>query len=90
MREGLEMSVGNHFHHVLTFLDQAAQAQGVSLPGESGSLFDHRILDSFGLLEFIGFLEDTFIIKIPDEDLAPDRFATIEKIREYIGSRVER
>ena len=88
MKDTLKPQLGEHFHHVLTFLDNAAQAQGVALPGESDSLFDQRVLDSFGLLEFIGFLEGTFAIKIPDEDLTPDRFETIEKIREYIESQV--
>ena len=90
MKDTLQTKVGDHFYPVLTFLDQAAQAQGVSLPAETDSLFDQGVLDSFGLLEFIGFLEETFGIKISDEDLTPERFATIEKIREYLESRVGR
>ena len=90
MKDTLKPQVGEHFRNILSFLEQAAQVQGVSLPTESDSLFDHGVLDSFGLLEFIGFLEETFAFKIPDDDLTPDRFETLEKIRQYIESQVGR
>lgn len=90
MNRASKLNVGDGFRRVLTFLEQTAQAQAVSLPAETDSLFDKGVLDSFGLLEFIGFIEETFDIKIPDEDLFPDRFATVEKIRQYVESRVGR
>jgi acyl carrier protein len=87
MEGGTRVSTTDYFKPVLTFLERAAQAQGVQLPGESASLFEHGVMDSFGLLEFIAFLEETFIMRIADEDLTPDRFASIRKIREYIEHR---
>lgn len=40
--------------------------------------------DSTTLLEFILELEDEFDLIIPDEDLLPDNFASIDKITNYI------
>lgn len=88
MKDAVEAKDGYPFQRVRSFLEQTAHAQGVRLPGDSDSLFDNEVLDSFGLLEFIGFLEDAFAIKIPEEDLTPDRFETIEKIRDYLETHV--
>ena len=88
MSDAFETKVKVNFHHVMTYLEKTAESQGITLPGESDSLFDQRVLDSFGLLEFIAFLEETFAIKIPDDDLTPDRFETIENIREYLENHV--
>lgn len=40
--------------------------------------------DSTSLLEFILALEDQFDIIVPDEDLLPENFGSINKITEYI------
>ncbi len=40
--------------------------------------------DSFSLLEFILRLEDEFGIVIPDEDLEPDIFRSINTVVEYV------
>jgi acyl carrier protein len=69
---------------VVELLREIADVQGVELPSEGESLFDAGVLDSFGLLEFITGLENDLNIKIPDEDLIPSNFDTIEKIRGYL------
>ena len=88
MKEAANPKAGERFQDVLTFLESVAEAQGVSLPSDSESLFDQGVLDSFGLLEFLGFLEETCDIKIPDDDLTPGKFETIGRIREYVESRM--
>ncbi len=51
------------------------------------SLFDSGLLDSFALPDLVGALEDEFGISIPDSDLNPRKFASIERIEEYLDSR---
>jgi acyl carrier protein len=43
--------------------------------------------DSFSLLELVLRLEDTFAISIPDEDLDPDIFHSVETIASYLQVR---
>jgi acyl carrier protein len=74
---------------VVELLREIADVQGVELPSEGESLFDAGVLDSFGLLEFITGLEKDLDIKIPDEDLIPSNFDTIEKIRGYLNNYTE-
>jgi len=45
--------------------------------------------DSVALLEFILRLEDTFSLRIPDEDLDPDIFSSPETIVAYLRTRLE-
>jgi acyl carrier protein len=72
---------------VVKLLQQIADAQGVVLPSDKESLIDSGVLDSFGLLEFLTAIEEEFNMKIPDDDLIPSKFDTIEKIRAYINGR---
>ena len=51
------------------------------------SLFDAGLLDSFALPDMVNALEDEFGISIPDADLNPRKFASIERIEEYLDSR---
>ncbi len=54
-------------------------------PGES--LFDSGYLDSFALPDMVSELEREFDIQIPDSDLNPRKFDSIERISRYIESR---
>lgn len=48
------------------------------------SLFDSGILDSFTLTDLVGELEQAFGIKVPDNDLKPRRFDSVERIATYV------
>ncbi len=51
------------------------------------SLFESGVLDSFALTDMVGALEREFSIRIPDSDLTPRKFDSIERILAYIESR---
>jgi D-alanine--poly(phosphoribitol) ligase subunit 2 len=57
------------------------------VPGDDESLFDSGLLDSFALTDMVAALEEKFGIKVPDSDLNPRKFDTIEKIEAYVESR---
>ena len=52
--------------------------------GNEENLFDCGILDSAGLISFIVYLEKKFGLTIPDEDLLPENFASLESISSYL------
>jgi acyl carrier protein len=64
-------------------LPQAAATQFA----DEKNLFESGVLDSAGLISFIGYIEVKFDLKIPDEDLVPAHFVSIASIAEYIRSR---
>jgi acyl carrier protein len=56
------------------------------MPG-SGSLIEAGIIDSTGVLELVGFLEDTYGIRVDDEDLVPENLDSIDNIVRFVGRK---
>jgi len=54
-------------------------------PGES--LFESGLLDSFTLPDLVTALESEFSVRIPDSDLNPRKFDSVERIQAYLASR---
>ena len=48
------------------------------------SLLEVGILDSFGIVEMITFIESEFDIAIPDEDMTKDKLGSINKMAQYV------
>lgn len=46
--------------------------------GRDRDLFEGGYVDSVGLIELLGFIEDEFGVEVPDEELASDEFMTID------------
>jgi acyl carrier protein len=57
-------------------------------PAPDESLFDSGTLDSFTLPDLVTGLEEEFGVTIPDSDLVPERFDTVNKIEAYLDSKV--
>lgn len=58
-----------------------------SVQGDT-NLMEDGAVDSTGFMELVTFVEDKFPVSVDDEDLTPENFATIERIVEYILSKV--
>jgi acyl carrier protein len=56
-------------------------------PAPDESLFESGLLDSFTLTDLVAAIEREFSIRIPDSDLSPRKFDSIERIDKYIQSR---
>lgn len=57
------------------------------VPSPDESLFDSGLLDSFALADVVSAIEKEFSLKIPDSDLNPRKFDSIERIEQYLDSR---
>lgn len=58
-----------------------------AVPAADESLFDSGLLDSFALPDLVSALEAEFGLQIPDSDLNPRKFDSIERIEEYLDSK---
>lgn len=56
-------------------------------PAPDESLFESGLLDSFALPDMVTALEKAFSVKIPDSDLNPRKFDSLERIEEYLAGR---
>jgi len=52
------------------------------------SLFESGLLDSFALPDLVGAIEEEFGVKIPDSDLNPRKFDSVERMDDYVASRL--
>ena len=72
---------------VLTFLNENAERAGSARPGPADDLFAAGALDSFALVEFVALLEEQTGITVPDADINPANFRSVEQIERYVGAR---
>ncbi len=54
---------------------------------DEDSLFQKGIVDSTGVLEVVAFVEETFKVKVKDQDLVPDNFETIARLARYVRAQ---
>ena len=52
------------------------------------SLLDQGIIDSMGVLELVTFLEDTYEIEIPDDELVPTNLDSINRMIQFVQRKV--
>jgi acyl carrier protein len=53
----------------------------------SASLIDAGIIDSTGVLELVGFLEDRYAIRIADHELLPENLDSIDNVIRFVGEK---
>jgi acyl carrier protein len=54
---------------------------------DSDSLLKSGLIDSLGVLTVVTFLEDTFSVKIEDDELAPENFETIDEMSAFVQKK---
>ena len=51
------------------------------------SLLDSGIVDSLGVLDLVGFIEEQFGIEAEDDDLVPENFDSINALTQFVKER---
>ena len=54
---------------------------------DSASLLDTGVIDSTGVMELVGFLEEEFGITIEDTELIPDNLDSVQKITSFLDGK---
>ena len=52
------------------------------------SFIETGVIDSTGILELLAFVEETFDMKVEDDELLPDNFDSLNKIEGYLKSKL--
>ena len=55
---------------------------------EDTSFLESGIIDSTGMLELVGFLEERFGIRVEDEELVPDNLDSLQNIAAFIARKL--
>jgi acyl carrier protein len=53
----------------------------------SASLIEAGIIDSTGVLELVGFLEEAYEIEITDSELVPENLDSIDNVVRFVGAK---
>ncbi len=51
---------------------------------DTDSFLENGIIDSTGVLEVVSFVEDTFNIKVKDEEMVPENLDSISNLANFI------
>lgn len=57
--------------------------------GDDTSFLESGIIDSTGLLELVGFLEERFGIRVADEELVPENLDSLSNISAYLAGKLD-
>jgi len=53
------------------------------------SFLEKGLIDSTGVLELVGFIEETYGITIEDEELIPDNLDSMDKLDHFIARKLQ-
>ena len=57
---------------------------GATALGDADSFLEHHVLDSTGFLELIAHLEETYAIRVADDEMVPDNLDSIDAVVAYL------
>ncbi len=72
---------------VREFVQNLANAKGISSFSDQEALLDSGILDSLSIFRLVAFLEDTFRVKIGDQEITNENLKDVETIEQLVVSK---
>ena len=69
---------------IRTFISQTFPAARKRAIDDDVPLLESGVIDSLAVLDVVGFLEQTFDIKVDDEELTPENFASIRSLAAFV------
>lgn len=69
-------------------IDKLAKRKNCDHVGDNDDLIESGIVDSLGVMQLIGYLEETFSIHVEDAEVIPDNFQSVSSISIYVSSKV--
>ena len=61
-------------------------ADGVEL-GDDDSFLEHQVLDSTGFLELISHLEESYGIKVLDDEMVPENLDSLRNVADFVARK---
>ena len=69
------------------FFEDNFMAEFESDFSDDDSFLDNGIIDSTGVLELVLFIEETYEIKVQDEEIIPENLDSFNNLNQYISSK---
>ena len=68
-------------------LSELTQGRGITEIDPSENLLSKGIVDSHGVMELVGFLEERYGISVDDVDLTPENFQSLAQIEDFVARK---
>jgi acyl carrier protein len=72
---------------VREFVQSLASAKGVGSFTDQEALLESGILDSLSIFRLVSFLEDTFRVRIGDQEITNENLKSVETIEQLVVSK---
>ena len=70
--------------------EELASAKGISSFRDDESLMDNGIIDSLGVFRLVTFLEETFGVRVGDEEISAERLQSVDTIERLVLSKAKK
>ncbi len=57
--------------------------------GDDESFMEQQVLDSFGVVELVSFIEKTFRIKVEDAEMVPENLESVNGVVRYLQAKLD-
>jgi acyl carrier protein len=72
------------------FVANVAQQKGIADIGDGEGLTQNGIIDSLAIFRLVSFLEDTFAVRIADDEIVNENFASVDTIDRLVTAKLEK
>lgn len=79
----IKVQIREYVAHNLLFSDNGFEYD------DDDSFLQEGIVDSVGVLDLVLFVEETFGVKVDDQEVTPDNFDSVNKLANYIHSKTD-
>jgi acyl carrier protein len=70
--------------------ENLASVKGIESFNDSDSLMESGVIDSLGIFRLVAFLEETYGVRIADEEINPENLKSVEAIEQLVVQKKAR
>jgi len=74
-------------NQIREFVQELASGKGIASFTDQEALLDSGILDSLSIFRLVAFLEDTFRVKIGDQEITAENLKNVDTIEQLVLSK---
>ncbi|HEV2424175.1 MAG TPA: acyl carrier protein [Terriglobia bacterium] len=67
---------------------ETAERKGVSFTSDDESLTANGVIDSLAIFRLVSFLEETFGLRVADEEIVNDNFKSVNEIDRFVTGKL--
>jgi acyl carrier protein len=72
------------------FVMDTAQSKGLNSVSDDESLTEKGIIDSLTIFRLVSFLEDSFGLRIGDEEIVNENFQSVDTIESFVADKLSK